>query len=176
MAGALSWDQAIQDIPDSGLTRERLASPDELASVAGALELLACRKLAAAYTISPTGAGHYRLQGRVEAALEQTCVITLEPVAAEVAETFDIAFWPESDIPAPASGELDLEDEDEPEPIVDGQIEVGRIVFEALAGAVDPFPRKPDAALDRVTASPAGAADGKPESPFAVLARIKEKG
>ena len=57
-----------------------------------------------------------------------------------------------------------------------GQIEVGRIVFECLAGAIDPFPRKADAALERVAASPRGSAGDKPESPFAVLAKIKEKG
>ena len=46
----------------------------------------------------------------------------------------------------------------------------------AKAIAVNPFPRKADAALDRVAASPRGGQDGKPESPFAVLAKIKEKG
>jgi hypothetical protein len=49
-------------------------------------------------------------------------------------------------------------------------------VFERAAGAINPFPRKADAALDRVAASPRGGQDGKPESPFAVLAKIKEKG
>jgi hypothetical protein len=59
---------------------------------------------------------------------------------------------------------------------VSGQIEAGRVVFECLAGAVDPFPRKADAALERVAASPRGRADDKTENPFAVLAKIKEKG
>ena len=80
-------------------------------------------------------------------------------------------------MPAPRGGEVDLDEEPEPEPIVAGQIDVGRVVFECLAAAIDPFPRKPDATLDcaLVAAAPRAPA-GKPESPFAVLANIKTKG
>ena len=65
--------------------------------------------------------------------------------------------------------------EPDPEPIVAGQIDVGRVVFECLAAAIDPFPRKPDAALDRSTSAAADGGAGKPESPFAVLANVKTK-
>jgi Large ribosomal RNA subunit accumulation protein YceD len=176
MAGELTWDHAVLDIPESGLSTIRRAEPHELEGVARALELISCSSLTATYTIMPTGGGHFRLSGRLEASLKQACVVTLEPVAEEIDETFDVAFWPAADIPEPASGEIDLDNEPEIEPIVAGQIQVGRVVFECLAGAVDPFPRLADAALERVAASPKGSQDGKPESPFAVLAKIKEKG
>jgi hypothetical protein len=176
MAGELAWDHAVLDIPDSGLSSVRRAEPDELERVARALELTSCSSLTATYTLMPTGGGRFRLSGRLQASLQQACVVTLEPVAEEIDEPFDAAFWPEADIPPRASGEIDLDDEPEIEPIVAGQIQVGRVVFECLAGAIDPFPRLADAALERVAASPKGSQDGKPESPFAVLAKIKEKG
>lgn len=176
MSGELTWDHAVLDIPDSGLSIERRAAPEELEAIARALDLVACSSLTSTYTILPTGEGHYRLSGRLQASLQQACVVTLEPVAEEIDEAFEVAFWPEADIPEPASGEIELDDEPEIEPIVRGQIEAGRVVFECLAGAIDPFPRKADAALERVAASPRGRTDDKAENPFAVLAKIKEKG
>ena len=97
--------------------------------------------------------------GTLRAQVEQACVVTLEPVASAIDETFDVAFWPEEDMPRarerrarPGRRAAD------PEPIVAGQIAVGRVVFECLAGAIDPFPRKPDATLDwRAPPAAAGA-------------------
>jgi uncharacterized metal-binding protein YceD (DUF177 family) len=171
----LTWDHSVLDIPESGLSAERRATPEELDEIASALELIVCTSLTAAYTIMPTGGGRYRLTGRLHASLQQACVVTLEPVAEEIDEAYDVAFWPEPDVPEPASGEIELDDEPEVEPIVAGQIKVGRVVFECLAGAINPFPRKDDAALERVAASPRGRPDDKSENPFAVLAKIKEK-
>ena len=176
MSGELTWEHAVHDIPDSGVSAERRATPEELGAIARALEIVACSSLTATYPIKPTGGWHYRLFGELRASLQQACVVTLEPVDEEVNETFEIAFWPEADIPEPASGEIDLDDEPEIEPIIAGQIEVGQVVFECLAGAINPFPRKADAALEHVAASPRGRPDDKAENPFAVLARIKEKG
>ena len=176
MSGTLTWDHAVADIPESGLSTVRRAAPDDLQLIVRALGLITCSSLTATYTILPTGGGHFRLNGRLEASLEQACVVTLEPVAEQVNETFEVAFCPEADMPAPASGEIDLDDEPDIEPIIAGQIQVGRVIFECLAGAIDPFPRKDDAALERVAASPRGRTDEKAENPFAVLASIKEKG
>lgn len=172
----LAWDHAAHAIPASGLSRQREAAPDELASIARALELLACNALRAEYAITPSIDARYTLSGRLRAELTQACVVTLEPVDSTIEETFDVTFWPQEDMPAPASGAVDLDEEPEPEPIVAGQIAVGRIVFECLAAAIDPFPRKPDASLDRHETGPQGAGASKPESPFAVLANIKPKG
>jgi hypothetical protein len=176
MAAELTWVHAVHDIPEAGLSAVQHATPDELARIAQALELLACSSLTATYTITPVGMGRYRLAGRLDASLTQACVVTLEPVEARIDEALDVTFWPEADILPPPSGEVALDEEPEPEPIVAGQIETGRVVFECLAGAIDPFPRKSDAALDRSSAGPAGGTADKPASPFAVLARIKEKG
>ena len=84
-----------------------------------------------------------QVSGTLEAEVEQTCVVTLEPLVNHVAESFSVDYWPETDMPEPSGGELDMHDEPDLEPIVAGRIEVGRVVFECLAGAIDLFPRKP---------------------------------
>jgi uncharacterized metal-binding protein YceD (DUF177 family) len=171
----LAWDHAVHDIPDSGLSTQREATPDELARIAQALDLIACRSLKTEYAIAPTVGGHYRLSGGLRAEVSQACVVTLEPIDSTIEEAFEAVFWPQEQMPAPESGELVVDDEPEREAIVAGQIAVGRVVFESLAAAIDPFPRKPDAVLDWQSPTPTDTPGGKPENPFAVLANLKTK-
>ena len=173
--GKLEWVHAARDIPASGLAREREAAPDELAGVARALDLIACTALRAVYSLAPTVDGRYRLTGTLRAEVSQACVVTLEPVAGTVEESFDTTFWPQEDMPQPRSGAVDLDEEHDPEPIVAGQIDVGRVVFECLAAAIDPFPRQQGATLDWSQSAPAEDGPAKPDSPFAVLANIKAR-
>ena len=155
MSGELTWDHAVHDIPQAVCRPMRRATPEELAQIARALDLIACSSL--------SGDLHHHANRRralpVCAAgskppLQQACVVTLEPVTEEIDETFDVAFWPEADIPPPASGEIELDDEPEIEPIVAGQIDVGRVVVRMPGRGHRSVPRKADAALDRVAASP----------------------
>jgi hypothetical protein len=171
MAGELGWDHAIEDIGETSLDAAREATPQEREAIAQALDLVACARLTVQYRIAPRGEGHFRMSGALQAEVTQTCVVSLEPVVNQVAENFAVDFWPQAEMPPPSSGELDMDDESEPEPIAGGVIDAGRIAFECLAAALDPFPRKPGATLDwQAPQAPAA-----PENPFAVLARIKEK-
>ncbi|MFN0218192.1 MAG: YceD family protein [Hyphomicrobium sp.] len=167
----LSWSQAIADIPEGGLKRERTASDDECAATAKALGLLEASNLKAEYRIERLAGGGYRLQGRMAADVAQPCIVTLEPVADSLDESFDVEFWP--DVRANESGQdaRVLEGRDV-EPLERGEIPVGRIVFETLSAALDPYPRKGDA--DFAWQDPQA---GEPEkaSPFAALARLKTK-
>ena len=63
----LAWNHAVHDIPESGLSTQREATPDELARIARALDLIACAGLNVDYTIVPTVGGHYGLSGRLRA-------------------------------------------------------------------------------------------------------------
>ena len=171
----LAWEHAVHDIPQSGLSTQREAAPDELARIARALDLIACTSLKAEYAIAPIVGGHYRLSGRLRAEVSQACVVTLEPVDSTIEEAFEAVFWPQADMPPPDSGELAIDDGPEREAIVAGQIAVGRVVFESLAAAIDPFPRKPGVVLDWQDPTSAVAPADKPASPFAVLANLKTK-
>jgi hypothetical protein len=172
MPGELAWEHAVQDIPEEGLAVERSASPEERESIARSLELPGCRSLSARYALVPRGGGHVHLSGSLQAQVEQTCVVTLEPLLNDVAASFKVDFWPETEMPEPSGGAVDMqEDEADLEPIVAGRIEVGRVVFESLAGAIDLFPRKPGVTFEQPED---GGASSRP-SPFAALARVKDK-
>jgi len=172
----LAWDHAVRDVGESGVTAARDADPNELAAIARALDLVACTSLRAQYAILPLPGGRYRLTGRLNAQVTQACVVTLDPVESTLEESFEATFWPQQAMPLPESGELAIDDAPEPEPILAGQIAVGRAVFESLAAALEPYPRKPGAVLDWQPAPPADAEVTRDASPFAVLANLKAKG
>ena len=123
----------------------------------------------------PTVGGRFRLSGRLRAEISQACVVTLEPVDSTIEEGFDVTFWPEEDMPAPRGGEVDMDEEADPEPIVAGQIDVGRVVFECLAAGIDPVPEKARRNPRSQLLAAGGCGAGKPESPFAVLANVKTR-
>jgi hypothetical protein len=174
MTEVLDWNHAALDIPEAGLNIERAATPKERENIAGTLELVACINLLARYVISPRGEGHFRLSGTLTARVEQKCVVTLEPLTNDISESYSVDFWPESELPAPEGGLVDVHDEPDMEPMLAGRIEVGRIVFECLAGAIDLFPRKPGATFEHPSdATVIKASEGS--GPFAALAKIRQK-
>jgi hypothetical protein len=171
MLGELAWEHAVQDIPETGLSIERSATQAERDAIAQALEQPGCRSLNVRYKLTPRGGGHVHLSGSLQAQMEQTCVVTLEPLLNDVAATFRVDYWPETEMPEPSGGEVDFNEDTDLEPILAGRIEVGRVVFQALAGAIDLFPRKPGVTFEPQEAG--GDAGG--ESPFSALEKFKKK-
>ncbi len=173
MPDEIAWEQAVHDIPSAGLTIERCATPQECEAVARTLDLLACRSLTARYTVTPKAGGYIHASGTVEAQVEQACVVTLEPLVNKVADSFNVDFWPETEMPEPsAGGTLDTEDEPDLEPIVAGRIEIGRVIYQCVAGAIDLFPRKPGVTFEPPEEE---TRSDSSESPFAPLAKMKPK-
>lgn len=172
MEDALDWSHSTAEIGDKGLAETRAANAAERARVAVALDLLAVDRLEAAYSIRPRGKTGYLLKGVVSAQVTQACVVSLEPVPAAVEAKFSVLFKPEVE---GRDSDLDFDpvaEEDEPEAIESGRIAVGRIVYEQLASAIDPYPRKPDAVFSY--ADPA-AGDAAKSSPFAALDKLRRK-
>ena len=136
------------------------------------------------------GAGGLRVEGELRADLRQICVVTLEEFDVTIVEPIDVAFAPERkprppaepsrrtrrpaepEEPEPSSHFVDLEG-DEPDPLIDGRIDLGAIVAEFLALAIDPYPRKPGASF---AAAPPEGDDAPPRSPFAGLGDALRKG
>ena len=166
-----SWTDATTDIPDRGLSRERAASESERGEIASALQLLAVEKLVANYRISSISGGAWRLAGELSADVVQPCIVSLEPVPAHLEEKFDVEFWQDARADE-SGGDLSVLQGPDIEPLKGSEIAVGRIVFETLAAALDPYPRKSDAAFNWT--EPAEQ-DAKKTSPFAVLAKLKGK-
>ncbi|MBN9282742.1 MAG: DUF177 domain-containing protein [Hyphomicrobium denitrificans] len=165
------WTHNVTDIPAGGLDRERDASESERSAIAEALKLLKLDRLTTRYRIKLQGDGSYRLAGKVIAAVEQACVVTLNPVADDIDAAFDVEFRHEVDDP----------DEDEEASVLAGQdveilergvIPVGRIVFETVSASLDPYPRSEGAEFDWQDPRQA---DPKETSPFAALSQLKDK-
>lgn len=157
---------------------ELRAGPAECAALARRFSIPAVARLEARLLLVPATDGTTRLTGTLEAEVVQECVVTLEPVPQAVLAPLDLLLLPEG---TPATDDNpDSPDEIETE---GGMVDLGEVVAEQLALAMDPYPRAPDAAIPPDLVDPsAGAlepeadlADTPPErpNPFAALARLK---
>jgi uncharacterized metal-binding protein YceD (DUF177 family) len=149
------------------------ATPAECLALARRFDLQAIDRLSARLHLHRMHGGMIRVQGELEADVVQTCVVTLEPVAAHVTDHFDAVFAPESRMPEVVH-ELDLdpfaEDEDMPEPLVGGRIDLGELTAQHLSLALDPYPRSPQAG-EAAGEEPGEEPGEERPHPFAVLAR-----
>jgi uncharacterized metal-binding protein YceD (DUF177 family) len=112
-----------------------------------------------------------RAQGRLVAALDQSCVITGDPVAAHVDEPFDLLFTPEPTKSAPDE-EIELGESDCDVVFYDGaSIDLGGAIADTLALSLDPYPRSAGA---EAALKEAGVMTEEQASPFAVLAKLRK--
>lgn len=165
----LDWSHGTTEIPERGLKRSLAATEEERAALANALDILSCDALEATYQIMPVTGGSYRLEGDLDAAVKQACIVSLEPVARRVAESFSVEFRREVADDSSA-GDVEVLAAAEVEPIEDDRIDVGRIVYETLSAGLDPYPRRDDAEFQWT--DPKASAD----NPFAMLKKLKDPG
>jgi uncharacterized metal-binding protein YceD (DUF177 family) len=110
-----------------------------------------------------------RLEGNLRAEIIQLCVVSLEPITAKIEQSFTrlLAFGaaPESE----GEIEIDLSADEPPDPVQGETIDIGEILAEELALAIDPYPRKPGATTPGSKLESAGK-----EGPFAALKAWKK--
>jgi uncharacterized metal-binding protein YceD (DUF177 family) len=138
--------------------------------IANRLRLATLDRLDAHVTLSRTGE-IVRASGRLQASLDQSCVVTNEPVPAHVDEPFDLVFMPEPVSSSP-DDEIELGESDCDVVFYDGAaIDLGTAIADTLALCLDPYPRSAgaDAALKE-----AGVLTEAEASPFAALAQLKK--
>ena len=149
---------------------ELSANADERAAIARRLGLQSIDRLDAHVTLARSGEA-IRANGRLTAALDQSCVVTGEPVAAHVDEPFAIQFVAEPKDGGP-DDEIELGAGDCDTVFHDGAaIDLGDALADTLALSIDPYPRSAaaDAALKE-----AGVMNEEEASPFAVLAKLRK--
>jgi uncharacterized metal-binding protein YceD (DUF177 family) len=149
-----------------GVEVDRSASAKERGALLDALDLASCERVDVRYKIQPRAGGRFQMTGRILADLAQICVVTLAPVPAHLDITLNLEFWPSDSVER--GGAFDAMGPSDPEPIEDGRLDVGRVVYEEIAAALDPYPRAPGAEFQ----SEAAAKEAK-DNPFAALARLK---
>ena len=118
------------------------AKADECRALAGRMGVDAVVSLVCRFELRRGVGDSVSAAGRLRARVRQVCVVSLEPFDAEVAEDFEIIFVPEGR----ESDALDLESADEVT-YEGGVLDLGEAAAEQLALALDPFPRRPGAAL-----------------------------
>lgn len=154
------------------------AGPEARAALAqrfGLIELTAFTAKASLRRRKDTG--WIELKGALKASVVQECVVTLEPVPAEVESEIDEVFDDSREVDG-FEVELDPVAED-PEPLEGDVLDVGEVIAQVLSLALDPYPRVPGVAPVDGSVDGAGAdADIDDEaavSPFAALAKLKDR-
>jgi hypothetical protein len=166
----------VAQIPDDGLHRAFEATQAARAAMAETAGLREIMSVGASFDLKPKSGGRVHVTGQVLARIGQTCVVTLDPIESEIDELIDVMFAPAEQVPSLSAlvdeaAESDEEIPDPPEPIINGVIDLGRLATDALFLAIDPYPRRPDAAfeLPAETIDPA-------DHPFAALKALQSEG
>ena len=163
----------VAKVNEGGLVQKIAAKLEEMRDVAGYLDLVDVDALSADITLTRWRSKGIRVKGKLKADVTQSCVVTLDPVAAHIEAEFERRFLPaefDSANDEPREVFVDPEGEDPPEPLA-REIDLGEILVEELALNLDPYPRKSGVAFDPqvepvVVLKP---------NPFAALAKLKPK-
>ena len=169
-----SRPMALDRVSTTQHREEIVATDKERAALAERFNLLSLDRLTASFSLKRARKDLVRVKGRVSADLVQACVVTLDPIPAHIEEKFEVDYL-EGAQPAVADLELDVEGAEAPEPAPDGWIDLGELAAEQLGLAIDPYPRKPDAAIPaewQAEAAAEPAASARP-NPFAALEKLK---
>lgn len=127
------------------------------------------------YRLRQTSGKRVHLTGRLRADVVQTCVVTLEPIPAQIDIPVDVEFWPPKKIDALQKRAEDPSQAaviDWPEPIDGDAIDLGPLVYETLATALDPYPKKTGAQFQWSDAK--DPVEMPKNNPFAVLKGLKK--
>ncbi len=163
----------IAGLAEDEVQHEISANAQEREALARRFGLLALDRLTATVRLRRVRGGAVRVNADFEADVVQSCVVTLDPVPAHIAESFSVMF--SAELPHGPGEELDLSPEDVPEPLVGGAIDIGETVAQYLALALDPYPRAPGVRFEPASYAAKGhkSLEG---SPFSVLASLRKKG
>jgi uncharacterized metal-binding protein YceD (DUF177 family) len=147
-------------VPDEA-TRKRLAAVANVVSIAS---------LNVSLLVRPVGEDGAEATGSLEGIVRQNCVVSLEEFDNKIAETIAVDFA----VAAESKAETEEEEiEDLPDPIVGGKIDLGALATEFLILAIDPYPRKPGAALE-VKDAPEESPEPR-RNPFEQLSGLKDR-
>ena len=172
MSEPLSIFLPVQQVPAGGKHVRVAADETQRHAIAEALQIEGVDALTAELVVKPVGAEAYSARGELVASVVQTDVVTLDPIRQEVTEPIDLTLVPEATDSARgklAAPLIENEETDERDVYRNGRIDIGAIVFEHLALALDPYPRAANTEFSgHIEDDPATA-----PSAFAALAALK---
>ena len=148
-----------------------------LAAIATELGLSGLRKLRFHGSLTAQGQSAWLLRADLGATVVQPCVITLVPVTTRIDEPVIRRFSPEADDGKSDPGEeIEMPEDDTLEPL-GSEIDLRRVMIEALALALPAYPRAEGAELGQISAAEEGVPPLSDEDtkPFAQLAALRDK-
>ncbi len=154
-------------VPRTGLEQVVEADASECAALASRLGVPAVLALTCRFRLRAQADRAIQAEGRLQARVVRTCVVSLDDFESDVTEDFRVRFVPaRPDLPDVEDPEELDPDSDDEIPFEGGTLDLGEAATEQLALALDPYPRKPGAEMPE---EPGDAT----LSPFAALARLR---
>jgi hypothetical protein len=150
----VSFDVHVARLPQKGLPVTIDADSAQRTALAGEHGLLSVEAWRAELLVAPWKRNGVKVSGRVTASITQACVVTLDPVEAHIDEAVDGLFLPgDSKLGRQGIGDageilIDADGPDSPETFSGDTVDVGALAEQFFGLAIDPYPRKHDAALD----------------------------
>lgn len=142
------------------------ADEAERDALARRFDLVSLDRLAAVVDLVRQGGRMILLRAEFEAAFEQSCIVTLDPIAGAVVERFELLYGPpEEEEAAPGI----VGDDVAFEPVTGDTIDIGEAVAQEFSLSLPPFPRSPEANVEAEAASSSDA------GPFSGLSRLWDR-
>ena len=165
----------LRELDEGAVKRAITADAAERTALASRFDLLELKYLRArldATRVPDSPLVH--ITGSLHAEAVQCCVVTLEPLAACIDEKIDALYGPED-----ADTEIvdtQVEEATLSEPFDGENIDVGELVAQQLALALNPYPRKSDADTTVYTSDCLSGADSAESGPFSELVKWRKEG
>ncbi len=155
----------VFDLRPDGSDRDRLAAQ---------IGVMAIKKLTFQGQVNADGKHDWRLDAKLGATVVQPCVVSLEPVTTRIEQSVKRHF--SASLSESLEEEIEMPEDDTQEPLT-AEIDLERILTEALTLSLPDYPRSGDAALNQTVFAAPGVtpmtdAEAKP---FAGLAGLKDK-
>ena len=128
----------VEILPAQGTHVELDAGEEARVAIAARLGVRAVRRLTGAFDVVKSIDG-VDLKARIRAVVVRECVASLEEFDETIDEPFEIHFARGM---APGHAEVEVSEET-PEPLDGDSLDLGEILIQQLALAMDPYPRKP---------------------------------
>ncbi len=158
----------VEDLQDGDVTLDLTADEAELAGLQARYGVDALTDVSAKLSLSAQPEGSVKVSGSVSAGLRQTCIVSLEPVEETIAEDISVLYLPAGVEEPQDDGDFELDYE-----TFDGlTIELGEMVAQQIAGAINPYPRRAGVEFGNQGQLGDNAGEER-DNPFAVLQALK---
>lgn len=127
--------------------RTNTATIAECKALAARLNILEVKSFAFNWQITKARYKAYQVVGKIWGDVVQECVVTLEPVAQQISEDFKVYAGSQAAINRLIEHSVLQDDDDTPEVIEDNTMDIADLAMQYFGLALDPYPRKADAAI-----------------------------